>query len=151
MHHKPGKTNIKADILWRRVDHNRGENDNKDITVLKDEWFRRIETVHQEQIEEETRKEAKKFIEKITPELKGEGRQEATEALATTLREEWTRSMEVEMKTGEDAIIQQIKRMTKNERRIDRAVERALKNEEREWERDDGMITWKNRIYVPKD
>ena len=67
------------------------------------------------------------------------------------LREEWTRSMEVEMKTGEEAVIQRIKRMTKNERRIDRAVEKALRNEEKEWEREEGMITWKNRIYVPKD
>ena len=68
-----------------------------------------------------------------------------------TLREEWTRSMEVEMKTGEEAVIQHIKRMTKNERRIDRAVEKVLRNEEKEWEREEGMITWKNWIYVPKD
>ena len=58
MHHKPGKTNIKADILLRRVDHNRGEDDNKDVTVLKDEWFRKIGTVQKEKIVEETRKEA---------------------------------------------------------------------------------------------
>ena len=68
-----------------------------------------------------------------------------------TLREEWTRSMEVELRTGEEAVIQRIKRMTKNKRRIDQAVEKALKNEEKEWEREEGMITWKNRIYVPKD
>ena len=68
-----------------------------------------------------------------------------------TLKEEWMRSMEVEMKMGEEAIIQRIKRMTKNERRVDRAVEKALRNEEKEWEREEGMITWKNRIYVPKD
>ena len=37
MHHKAGKTNIKADILSRRADHNSGEDDNKDVTVLKDE------------------------------------------------------------------------------------------------------------------
>ena len=48
------------------------------------------------------------------------------------------------MKTGEEAIIQRVKRLTKNERRIDRAVEKALRNEEREWEREEGMITWKN-------
>ena len=59
--------------------------------------------------------------------------------------------MEVEMKTGEEMVIQWIKKMTKNERRIDRAVERVLRNEEREWEREDRMITWKSRIYVPKD
>ena len=55
-----------------------------------------------------------------------------------------TRRMEVELKTGEEVIIQHIKRITKNERRIDRAVEKALRNEEKEWEREEGMITWKN-------
>ena len=59
--------------------------------------------------------------------------------------------MEVELKTGEEAVIQRIKRMTKKERRIDRVVEKALRNEEKEWEREEGMITWKNQIYVPKD
>ena len=59
--------------------------------------------------------------------------------------------MEVEMKMGEEVIIQRIKKLTKNERRIDRAVERALGNEEKEWEREEGMIIWKNWIYVPKD
>ena len=122
------------------------------------------------------------------------------------------------MKTEEEAIIQHIKRLTWNERRIDQAVEKALRNdgnvsrvlrgempelagaeekakakmackliykreatlngnyppklylgplallsldtlslnppcynEEKEWEREEGMITWKNQIYVPKD
>ena len=151
MHHKPGKTNIKADILLRQADHNRGEDDNKDVTVLKDEWFIRIETVRKEEIAEETRKEAERHLGKLVPDLEGEAKQEAIEALATTLQEEWMRSMEVELKTGEDAIVQHIKRMTKNERRIDRAVEKALRNEEKEWEREEGMITWKNQIYVPKD
>ena len=106
MHHKPGKTNVKANILSRRVDHNRGEDDNKDITVLKDEWFRRIETIQKEEIEEETKKEAEQHLGKLVPEFKGERKQEAVEALAMTLQEEWTRSMEVEMKTGEEVIIQ---------------------------------------------
>ena len=48
------------------------------------------------------------------------------------------------MKTGEEVVIQQIQKLTKNKRRIDRAVERALRNEEKEWEREEGMITWKN-------
>ena len=151
MHHKPGKMNIKADILSRRADHNRGEDDNKDVTVLKDEWFRRIETIQKEEIAEETRKEAERHLERLVPDLKGEKKQEAVEALATTLWEEWTRSMEVELKTGEEVVIQRIKKMTKNERRIDRVVEKALRNEEKEWEREEGRITWKNRIYVPKD
>ena len=151
MHHKSGKTNIKADILLRRADHNRGEDDNKDVTVLKDEWFRRTETIQKEEIAKETRKEAEQHLEKLFPDLKGEKKREAVEALATTLREEWTRSMEVELKMGEEVVIQRIKRMTRNERRIDRAVEKALRNEEREWKREEGMITWKNRIYMPKD
>ena len=29
----------KADILLRRADYERGENDNKNITLLKPEWF----------------------------------------------------------------------------------------------------------------
>ena len=119
MHHKPGKTNIKADILSRQADHNRGEDDNKDVTVLKNEWFRRIETIRREEIAEETRREAEQHLKKLFPNLKGEAKREAEEALATMLREEWTRSMEVELKMGEEAVIQHIKRMMKNERRID--------------------------------
>ena len=144
MHHKPRKMNIKADILSRRADHNRGEDDNKDVTILKDEWFRRIEIVWKEEITEEARREAEQLVKKLAPELKEKKRQEAVESLAMELQEEWMRSMEVEMKTGEDVIIQRIKKMTKNERRIDWAVEKALSNEEKEWEREEGMIIWKN-------
>ena len=72
MHHKPGKTNIKADILSRRADHNRGEDDNKDVTVLKNEWFRRIETARKEEIAGETKKEAEQHIGKLFPNLEGE-------------------------------------------------------------------------------
>ena len=151
MHHKLGKTNIKADILSRRADHNRGEDDNEDVTVLKDEWFRRIETIQKEEMAERAKREAEQLVKKLAPELEEKERREVAEGLARELREEWTRSVEVEMKTGEDAVIQRIKRMMKNERRIDRAVEKALRNEEKEWEREDGMITWKNWIYMPKD
>ena len=101
------------------MDHNRGEDDNKDVMILKDEWFRRIETIQRKEIEEEMKKEAEQFLEKVAPELEGETKREAVEALAMTLKEEWTRSMEVEMKMGEEAIIQRIKKLTKNERRID--------------------------------
>ena len=69
MHHKPGRMNVKADILLRQVDHNRGEDDNKDITVLKDEWFRRIEIVRRQEISEETRQEAKQHIGRLFPNL----------------------------------------------------------------------------------
>ena len=36
---KAGKEMKKADILLRRVDHERGENNNKNITLLKLKWF----------------------------------------------------------------------------------------------------------------
>ena len=42
-HHKPGETNIKADLLSRQLDHKRGENNNEDVTMLKLEWFQCIE------------------------------------------------------------------------------------------------------------
>ena len=101
------------------MDHNRGEDDNKDVTVFKDKWFRRIEAIRREEIAEETKKEAERHLERIVPELEEKRKQEAIEALAMTLREEWTRSMEVELKMGEEVVIQHIKRLTKNERRID--------------------------------
>ena len=69
MHHKPGKMNIKADILSRRADHNRGEDDNKDITVLKDEWFRRTETVQKEEMAGRAKREAEQLVKKLVPEL----------------------------------------------------------------------------------
>ena len=40
--HWSGKSNIKADLLSRRADHPWGENDNKDIILLKQEHFRNI-------------------------------------------------------------------------------------------------------------
>ena len=36
---KAGKEMKKADLLSRRADHERGENDNKNVTLLKPEWF----------------------------------------------------------------------------------------------------------------
>ena len=101
------------------MDHNRGEDDNKDVTVFKDKWFRRIEAIRREEIAEETKKEAERHLERIVPELEEKRKQEAIEALAMMLREEWMRSMEVELKMGEEAVIQHIKKLTKNERRID--------------------------------
>src|SRR6202040_1227455 len=45
LHHKPGKTNVKPDILLRRPDLKRGENDNEDITMLKEHHFRTQEFI----------------------------------------------------------------------------------------------------------
>ena len=36
----------KADLLSRRADHERGENDNKNVTLLKPKWFVRDTTMN---------------------------------------------------------------------------------------------------------
>ncbi len=51
LHHKPGVSNKKADLLSRRADHNMGKEDNNEVIVLKPEHFRAlvmptIEEVH---------------------------------------------------------------------------------------------------------
>ena len=52
LHHKPGKQNAKADYLSRRADHERGVNDNKNITLLKPEFFaiQALEAAHESPI-----------------------------------------------------------------------------------------------------
>jgi hypothetical protein len=45
LHHKPGKTNQRADLLSRRADHQDGENDNENVVVLKPEMFCQVELV----------------------------------------------------------------------------------------------------------
>ena len=97
------------------------------------------------------RKEAEKHQKRIMPELNEETKEKAIEELAAMLRKEWAWSMEVEAKTEEEITIQWIRKLTKNERRIDQVVEKALRNEEKEWEREEGLITWKNQIYIPED
>lgn len=37
---KPGKTMVKGDPLSRRPDHDKGDNDNTDVQLLKSHWFR---------------------------------------------------------------------------------------------------------------
>jgi len=37
--HKPSSLQKKVDALSRRPDHSQGKSDNKDQTVLKEEWF----------------------------------------------------------------------------------------------------------------
>jgi hypothetical protein len=41
--HRPGKANTKADLLSRRAGFPKGENDNKDVILLKENHFRNIE------------------------------------------------------------------------------------------------------------
>ena len=38
--HRPGKSSGKPDALSRRSDHGKGEDDNKDVVLLKPEWFK---------------------------------------------------------------------------------------------------------------
>src|SRR3954469_8892804 len=40
--HQPSCLNSKADLLSRCADHDMGQNDNQDITILKGEWFRTL-------------------------------------------------------------------------------------------------------------
>lgn len=40
--HKPGKSHGKPDALSRRLDHGKGEGDNEDRVLLKEEWFRAV-------------------------------------------------------------------------------------------------------------
>ncbi len=51
LHHKPGASNKKADLLSRRADHEQGKEDNDEVIILKPEHFRAlvmptIEEVH---------------------------------------------------------------------------------------------------------
>ncbi len=39
LHHKPGASNKKADLLSRRADHDTGKEDNDEVIVLKPEHF----------------------------------------------------------------------------------------------------------------
>lgn len=41
--HQPGHLNSKADVLARWADHERGQNDNQDVTVLQETWFWNLE------------------------------------------------------------------------------------------------------------
>jgi hypothetical protein len=41
--HRPGKANMKADLLSRRAGFPKGENDNEDVILLKENHFRSIE------------------------------------------------------------------------------------------------------------
>ena len=42
LHHHPGHANLRADLLSRRPDHERGEEDNQDVVPLKPKHFRRL-------------------------------------------------------------------------------------------------------------
>ena len=43
LHHHPGRTHVKADLLSRHAGHDKGESDNEDVTLLKPELFHQLE------------------------------------------------------------------------------------------------------------
>lgn len=74
--HKPGKSHGKPDALSRRVDHGRGEEDNEDRVLLKEEWFQAMTTeVEMEGDEILSKIQASKRVERFVREAikKGEG------------------------------------------------------------------------------
>jgi RNase H-like domain found in reverse transcriptase/Reverse transcriptase (RNA-dependent DNA polymerase)/Integrase zinc binding domain len=96
--HKAGKSNVKPDILSRRPDLERGENDNENVILLKPEHFRRQEFIFQ--------------------------------------------SLDDDFLT----------RIRASSGAKDRIVERALAGNEKSWqEHEDGVVTWQERIYVPRN
>lgn len=95
LHHKPGKTMTKADALSRRAGHDKGQSDNENVTVLKEEWFR-------------------------------------------------TLSIE-----SDQDLLNRIRKVHKNR---DKSVAKALSEKLEGWsESEDGIVTWKDRLYVPVD
>lgn len=101
LHHKSGSLMGKPDAITRRPDLNKGETDNKDVTLLKPEHFRRL-------------------------------------ALRAT-----------DVQT--QSFISIYGRIQKASGQKDDVVIKALAAKEKDWvERDDGVVEWKRRIYVPK-
>ena len=65
IHHLPGKSNTRADVLSRRVDYDTGKNDNTNITVLPDELFARAVATAIEPLEnQQDEQELKPWVEK---------------------------------------------------------------------------------------
>jgi hypothetical protein len=95
--YRPGKANSKADILSRRAGHDKGENDNEGVILLKDDLF--------VQIYDDDR------------------------AL--------------------DEILEKIKKT--NKRQWEDIVKKNIENKEPDWKIKDGLITWKEQVYVPID
>ena len=64
LHHRPGRTMGKSDALSRRADHGDGSNDNRDIVLLRPEFFavRAMEGVAFEGEERETMKEIRRRV-----------------------------------------------------------------------------------------
>ena len=67
------------------------------------------------------------------------------------LKPEWFRHMEVGIEGQDKNFVEQINEAMFKKKMIDRVVKKALAGKEKEWEREERMITWQNCIYVPKD
>lgn len=101
LHHKAGSLMGKPDAITRRPDLDRGQGDNKDVVVLKAEYFRSV-------------------------------------ALRVT-----------DIPTQSFATIYE--RVRKASGQKDSVVEKALESKEKGWvQRDDGVVEWKGRIYIPR-
>ena len=67
----------------------------------------------------------------------------------TLLKAEHFRLQEFELPGPEDEIISRILRNKGNK---DKSIVKALASKEEDWKEDvNGLVTWKNRVYVPKD
>jgi len=78
--HKSGSSQKKVDTLSRRPDYGQGKDDNKDQTMLKEEWFRNLMTQEEEfwkeieEAEEFTEEEVQEAIERSKEGWRQEGK-----------------------------------------------------------------------------
>lgn len=86
----------KADHLSRRADHNEGENDNQDVTILPPRLFANA----------------------------------------------------INLEALDEGFMRRIKQSRNNK---DRVVIKALEEGNPDWEEDNGIVTFKERIYVPRN
>ena len=95
--YRPGKANTKANILSRRAGHDRGENDNQGVILLKEELF-------------------------------------------------------VRLHDDDDALEKILDRIRKiNKKQWEEMVKKNVESKIEGWKVEQGLVTWKERVYVPID
>ena len=94
--HRPGRLHGKPDALLHRPDHDKGDGDNDEQTLLNAEWFH---------------------------------------------------VMSVQIEGEEEALVTRIRNLKQIEGRVCECVRKKLDG----WEKQDRLILWRNRIYVPKE